>query len=56
MVEELKDDTKDNFYEAVRSATYSNSESIVWTHVFISENLWLQAEIDDRRRIDRRIS
>ncbi len=32
LVVELKDDTKDNSYEAIRSATYSNSESIVWTH------------------------
>lgn len=38
LVVELKDDTKDNSYEAIRSATYSNSESIVWTHASIFEN------------------
>jgi hypothetical protein len=55
LVIELKDDTKDNSFEAVRSATYSNSESIVWTHASIFETLWMQAELA-RRRIDQRIS
>jgi hypothetical protein len=56
IVVELKDDTKDNSYEAVRSATYSNSESFVWTNASIFETLWMQAELDDRRRIDQKIS
>jgi hypothetical protein len=45
IVVELKDDTKDNSYEAVRSATYSNSESFVWTHASIFETLWIQSEL-----------
>lgn len=44
LIVELKDDTKDNSYEAVRTATYSNSESIVWTHASIFETLWMQSE------------
>jgi len=40
---ELKDDTKDNSYDAAGSAIYSNSESTVWTHASIFETLWRQA-------------
>lgn len=45
LIVEMKDDTKDNSYEAVRSATYSNSESVAWTHASIFETLWLQSEL-----------
>src|SRR5207302_1750136 len=48
---EVKDDTKDNSSEAVGLATYSNSESTVWTHTSIFETLWMQAEIEDKRYI-----
>jgi hypothetical protein len=41
---EVKDDTKDNSYDAAGSAIYSNSESTVWTHASIFETLWAQAE------------
>jgi len=41
---EVKDDTKDNSYDAAGSAIYSNSESTVWTHASIFETLWTQAE------------
>ena len=34
---EMKDDRKDNSYEAIWSAIYSNSESIIWTHASIFE-------------------
>jgi hypothetical protein len=44
---EVKDDTKDNSYDAAGSATYSNSESTVWTHASIFETLWTQAEPHD---------
>ena len=47
---ELKDDTKDNPYEAVGLATYSNSESIAWTHASIFENLWIQSELYQTNR------
>jgi two-component system, OmpR family, sensor histidine kinase VicK len=45
LVVELKDDTKDNSYDAVGFATYSNSESIVWTYASIFETLWIQSEL-----------
>jgi hypothetical protein len=45
---EVKDDTKDNSYDATGSATHSNSESTVWTHASIFETLWTQAESHGR--------
>jgi len=48
---EVKDDTKDNSSEAVGLATYSNSESTVWTHTSIFETLWIQAELEGKRHI-----
>jgi hypothetical protein len=48
---EVKDDTKDNSSEAVGLAKYSNSESTVWTHTSIFETLWIQAELEGKRRI-----
>src|SRR5712691_921563 len=48
---EVKDDTKDNSSEAVGLATYSNSESTVWTHTSIFETLWMQAELEDKQHI-----
>jgi two-component system sensor histidine kinase VicK len=46
---EVKDNTKDNSSEAVGLATYSNSESTVWTHTSIFETLWMQAELEDKQ-------
>lgn len=46
---EVKDDTKDNSSEAIGLATYSNSESTVWTHTSIFETLWMQAELKDKQ-------
>ena len=48
---EVKDDTKDNSSEAVGLATYSNSESTVWTHTSIFETLWIQAELEDKQHV-----
>jgi two-component system sensor histidine kinase VicK len=48
---EVKDDTKHNSSEAVGLATYSNSESTVWTHTSIFETLWMQAELEDKQHI-----
>ena len=44
LVAELKDDTKDNSLTAVELVTYSNSDSIVWTHASIFETLWIQSK------------
>jgi two-component system, OmpR family, sensor histidine kinase VicK len=48
---EVKDDSKDNFSEASGLATYSNSESTVFTDYSMFENLWIQAEIERQNSI-----
>ena len=48
---EVKDDSKDNFSEATGLATYSNSESTVFTDYSMFENLWLQAELERQKSI-----
>jgi signal transduction histidine kinase len=45
MVWEMKDDTKDNPYEAVGRATYSNSASLVLSLYQIYGIMWKQAEL-----------
>ena len=47
---EVKDDTKDDFHGAIGLATYSNSESTVWTHTSIFETLWMQAEMEQKQK------
>ena len=47
LVIELKDDTKDNFEEAIGLATYSNSKSTVLSYVSIFDTLWKQSELRD---------
>jgi hypothetical protein len=48
---EVKDDSKDNFSEATGLATYSNTESTVFTDYSMFENLWIQAEIERQSSI-----
>jgi len=45
LVIEKKDDSKQNFIEAVGMATYSNSKPTVLSYVSIFENLWKQTEL-----------
>jgi two-component system, OmpR family, sensor histidine kinase VicK len=45
LVIEKKDDSKQNFIEAVGIATYSNSKPTVLSYVSIFENLWKQTEL-----------
>ncbi len=45
LVMELKDDTKDTFYEAIGLSTYSNSKAGVFSYISIFENLWKQTEL-----------
>jgi sugar-specific transcriptional regulator TrmB len=40
----LEVDLKDDSLEAIGLATYSNSSSIIWTHISIFETLWTQSE------------
>jgi two-component system, OmpR family, sensor histidine kinase VicK len=42
---ELKDDAKDNSYDAIGLATYSNSRSTVLSYASIFESLWNQTEL-----------
>jgi hypothetical protein len=50
MVVELKDDTKEDSYEAVGLATYSNSKSTILSYVTIFESFWRQAELYERSK------
>ena len=43
MVVELKDDSKNSWYEAMGLATFSNSASTVSSYVSIFETLWKQS-------------
>jgi two-component system sensor histidine kinase VicK len=45
LVFEKKDDSKENFIEAVGLATYSNSKPTVISYASIFKNLWNQAEL-----------
>jgi hypothetical protein len=44
LIVEIKDDTKDNVYEAAGLSIYSNSKSIVSSYLAIFESLWKQTE------------
>jgi hypothetical protein len=44
LIVDTKDDTKDNVYEAVGLAIYSNSKSIVSSYLAIYEILWNQGQ------------
>jgi signal transduction histidine kinase len=45
LILELKDDSKDNFMEAIGPSIYSSSFSSVSSYVTIFENLWQQSEL-----------
>ncbi len=45
LVIEIKDDTKDNFFDSVGFATYSNSRPTVLSYVSIFESFWKQSEL-----------
>ena len=42
LIVDIKDDTKDNVYEAVGLSIYSNTNSIVLSYLAIFETLWKQ--------------
>src|ERR687883_820804 len=44
LIVEIKDDTKDNLYEAAGLSIYSDSKSIVSSYLAIFESLWKQTE------------
>jgi two-component system sensor histidine kinase VicK len=48
---ELKDDTKNNSYEAIGLATYSNSTPTVLSYASIFESLWTQTELYEQLKV-----
>jgi signal transduction histidine kinase len=51
LIIELKDDTKQDFNEAVGLAIYSNSKSTVLSYASIFESLWIQAELYEQLKL-----
>jgi signal transduction histidine kinase len=45
LIVELKDDSKENYYDAAGVAAYSNSKPIALSYVSIFESLWKQGEL-----------
>lgn len=50
LVMEVNDDAKDTFSEAIGLATYSNSESTVFSNTSMFESLWIQSELDKQNK------
>jgi two-component system sensor histidine kinase VicK len=44
LIVEIKDNTKDNMYEAAGSSIYSNNKPIVLSYIAIFETLWKQSQ------------
>jgi signal transduction histidine kinase len=51
LVVELKEDSKDNSYEAIGLGIYSNSKPTVLSYVSIFESLWNQSELFEQLKI-----
>jgi hypothetical protein len=47
LVVDIKDDSKENFEEAIGLSTYSNNESTIATYTSIFEMLWMQIELHE---------
>ncbi len=43
---EITDDSKETFHEAIGSANFSNTDSMVSSNASIFESLWIQSELD----------
>jgi signal transduction histidine kinase len=55
MIVELKDDTRDNSYDAAGLSTYSNSKSIILSYASIFEILWKQNELYEQLKVHDKI-
>ena len=55
LVMELKDDSKDNFSDAVGLSTYSNSKAGVLSYIAMFENLWSQTDLMDKLKVHDRM-
>jgi two-component system, OmpR family, sensor histidine kinase VicK len=51
LVIELKDDSKDNFLEAIGSSIYSNTPTTVFSYISIFDTLWTETELYESIRI-----
>ena len=51
LIIELKNDSKDNFLEAIGSSIYSNTPTTVFSYISIFETLWSQTELYESIRI-----
>jgi two-component system, OmpR family, sensor histidine kinase VicK len=51
MIVELKDDTRDDSYDAAGLSTYSNSKSIILSYASIFEILWKQNELYEQLKV-----
>jgi two-component system, OmpR family, sensor histidine kinase VicK len=51
MIVELKDDTRDNSYDAAGLSTYSDSKSIILSYASIFEILWKQNELYEQLKV-----
>jgi signal transduction histidine kinase len=57
LIVELKDDTKENYYDAAGLSVYSNSMPIALSYTSIFESLWRQTQLYEKsRRINKRLS
>ena len=52
---ELKDDSKENFSDAVGLSTYSNSKAGVLSYIAMFENLWSQTDLMDKLKVHDRM-
>ena len=55
LVMELKDDSKDNFIDAIGLSTYSNSKAGVMSYIAMFENLWSQTELMSQLKVHDRM-
>lgn len=47
---EVNDDTKETFQEGIGLATYSNSESTVFSNASVFESFWIQSELEKQSK------
>lgn len=55
VVMELKDDSKDNFFEAIGLSTYSNSKPGILSYVTLFESLWAQTDLMTQLQVNDRM-
>jgi signal transduction histidine kinase len=55
LVMELKDDSKENFSDAVGLSTYSNSKAGVLSYIAMFENLWSQTDLMEKLKVHDRM-